>query len=191
VCLFISGPKHSSKAAHAPPIASSSQPAIPNGTQANGSVGQTVPNSAETNSAAFNSAELTVKSAGSVVAVSPGDGLMTLTQPVLNDVAALTAVSSSTSPPSLCKTGAGNSASSCVDVRELLKCVELPEKIGPELVEEVRKNTGLSFDKSKMAVETVLGYVGFKVPALEGIVDRMLHSLQFGVSSKFCSINYR
>ena len=67
------------------------------------------------------------------------------------------------------------------DVQDLLKNLDVPEKIGPELLEEVRKSTGLSFEKSKIAVETVLGYVGFKVPALEGLMDRMLTSLHFGV----------
>ncbi|XP_076448361.1 NCK-interacting protein with SH3 domain-like [Babylonia areolata] len=66
------------------------------------------------------------------------------------------------------------------DLQALLKALDLPDKMGPELVEEVRKNTGLSFDKSKVAVETVLGYVGFKVPALEALVDRMLSSLHLG-----------
>lgn len=58
-----------------------------------------------------------------------------------------------------------------------------PDKIGPELIEEVRKNTGLSFDKSKIAVETVMGYIGFKIPTLEGVVDKILASLHLGVSS--------
>ena len=67
------------------------------------------------------------------------------------------------------------------DLQDLVTSVDVPEKIGPELLEEVRKSTGLSFEKSKIAVETVLGYVGFKVPALEGLMDRVLNSLHFGV----------
>ncbi|KAK7101543.1 hypothetical protein V1264_019909 [Littorina saxatilis] len=78
------------------------------------------------------------------------------------------------------KTDASSSPTKTADLQELLKTVDLPEKIGPELLEEVRKSTGLSFDKSKVAVETVLGYVGFKVPALEGLMDRLLGSLHFG-----------
>ncbi|KAL8610250.1 hypothetical protein ACOMHN_038945 [Nucella lapillus] len=66
------------------------------------------------------------------------------------------------------------------DLEELLKVVDIPDKIGPELLEEVRKNTGLSFEKSKVAVETVLGYVGFKMSALEGVMDRVLSSLHLG-----------
>lgn len=67
-----------------------------------------------------------------------------------------------------------------VTVKDLLQEVPIPDKIGPELLEEVRKSTGLSFEKSKIAVETVLGYVGCKMPDLEVVVDKILNSLHFG-----------
>lgn len=56
----------------------------------------------------------------------------------------------------------------------------VPDKIGPELVEEVRKSTGLSFEKSKVAVGTVLGYVGCKMPELELVLLKVVNSLHFG-----------
>ena len=71
----------------------------------------------------------------------------------------------------------------------MLKSVEVPDKIGPELLEEVRKNTGLSFEKSRVAVETVLGYVGFKMPLLEGLMDKLLSSLHLGVGALFLPLH--
>ncbi|XP_050409446.1 NCK-interacting protein with SH3 domain [Patella vulgata] len=49
----------------------------------------------------------------------------------------------------------------------------IPPDIGPELIEEIRINTGLSFDKSKIALETVLGYIGFKIPELSSSMDEI------------------
>ncbi|ESP03425.1 hypothetical protein LOTGIDRAFT_137389 [Lottia gigantea] len=51
------------------------------------------------------------------------------------------------------------------------KNLHIPSNIGSELIEEIRINTGLSFDKSKVALETVLGYIGFKVPPLSSAMD--------------------
>nr|KAG5691816.1 hypothetical protein BaRGS_016628 [Batillaria attramentaria] len=49
---------------------------------------------------------------------------------------------------------AESQCTTAVTVKDLMKDVPIPDKIGPELLEEVRKSTGLSFEKSKIAVET-------------------------------------
>ncbi|XP_071083281.1 NCK-interacting protein with SH3 domain-like [Haliotis cracherodii] len=60
-----------------------------------------------------------------------------------------------------------------IDVKAL--CV--PNNLGSELLEQVRTNTGLSYDKSRVAVETVLGYIGFKVPKLAATMDKVFSTL--------------
>ena len=91
------------------------------------------------------------------------------------------AVLEDNTPSSPSRSQSSGQPHTAADAQDLLKNLEVPDKIGPELLEEVRKSTRLSFEKSKIAVETVLGYVGFKVPALEGLMDRILTSLHFGV----------
>ena len=55
--------------------------------------------------------------------------------------------------------------------------IPLTPGLGSELIEEVRRNTGLSYEKSIAAVETVLGHLGFRLPELAPVLDRVCHTL--------------
>ena len=46
-----------------------------------------------------------------------------------------------------------------------------------ELVEQVRCNTGLSHDKSKVAVGTVLGHLRDNIPGLKHIMEDVLKDI--------------
>ncbi|KAK3580163.1 hypothetical protein CHS0354_030278 [Potamilus streckersoni] len=60
--------------------------------------------------------------------------------------------------------------SSChVDISALL----VPPHLGADLVEEVRKNTQLSYEKSITAVETVIGLIGFRIPEISPVLDKI------------------
>ncbi|XP_053399452.1 LOW QUALITY PROTEIN: NCK-interacting protein with SH3 domain-like [Mercenaria mercenaria] len=62
-----------------------------------------------------------------------------------------------------------------VTENKLIDCrtIPLPSELGNELVEEIRRNTGLSYKKSCIAVETVLGHMGLKVPEISELMDRI------------------
>ena len=55
--------------------------------------------------------------------------------------------------------------------------IPLPTNLGSELIEEVRRNTALSYEKSTVAVETVLGHLGFRIPELAPVLDRVCCTL--------------
>lgn len=55
--------------------------------------------------------------------------------------------------------------------------IPLPPGLGSGLIEEVRKNTGLSYEKSGVAVETVLGHLGFKIPEIAPVLDKVCLTL--------------
>lgn len=49
----------------------------------------------------------------------------------------------------------------------------VPLSLGHELLEDVRQNTGLSYDKSTVAVETVLRLISFHVPSTKHIMEKV------------------
>lgn len=55
--------------------------------------------------------------------------------------------------------------------------IPLPPGLGSGLIEEVRKNTGLSFEKCGVVVETILGHLGFKIPEIAPVLDRVCLTL--------------
>lgn len=80
-----------------------------------------------------------------------------------------------TSPmPSPSKSSASKRENIPVDCRT----VPIPNDLGKDLVEEIRRNTGLSYKKSCVAVETVLGQIGLRVPEVFVLMDRIHTSLQ-------------
>ncbi|XP_041350537.1 NCK-interacting protein with SH3 domain-like [Gigantopelta aegis] len=54
----------------------------------------------------------------------------------------------------------------------------IPDDLGAQVVEQIRANTALSHQKSKTAVEIVLGYIGLKVPQLADIMDKIYSTVQ-------------
>ena len=67
---------------------------------------------------------------------------------------------------------------------------ELPAWLGHELLEEVRKNTKLSYAMSKVAVETVLGCVASRMPRVADVMDGIVQSMHVKVCSCFCALLY-
>ena len=61
------------------------------------------------------------------------------------------------------------------------RTIPLPNELGNDLVEEIRRNTGLSYKLSCVAVETVLGQIGIKIPEVSILMDR-IHGTLFEVS---------
>ena len=55
--------------------------------------------------------------------------------------------------------------------------IPLPPGLGAGLIEEVRRNTGLSYEKSGVAVETVLGHLGLKIPEIAPVLDKVCMTL--------------
>ena len=55
--------------------------------------------------------------------------------------------------------------------------IPLPPGLGAGLIEEVRRNTGLSYEKSGVAVETVLGHLGLKIPEIATVLDKVCLTL--------------
>lgn len=55
--------------------------------------------------------------------------------------------------------------------------IPLPPGLGSGLIEEVRRNTGLSYEKSGVAVETLLGHLGFKIPEIAPVLDKVCQTL--------------
>ena len=65
--------------------------------------------------------------------------------------------------------------------------IPLPTNLGSELIEEVRRNTALSYEKSTVAVETVLGHLGYRLPELAPVIDRVCCTLhEVGGSFVLC-----
>ena len=56
--------------------------------------------------------------------------------------------------------------------------LNIPDDLGAQVVEEIRANTSLSYQKSKTAVEIVLGYIGLKVPQLADAMDKIYSTVQ-------------
>uniref|UniRef100_A0A8C4TNH8 NCK interacting protein with SH3 domain n=1 Tax=Erpetoichthys calabaricus TaxID=27687 RepID=A0A8C4TNH8_ERPCA len=54
---------------------------------------------------------------------------------------------------------------------------EVPPTIGAELIELVRKNTGLSYDLSRVAIGIVIGHIQSSVPNIADIMEQILLSL--------------
>lgn len=57
------------------------------------------------------------------------------------------------------------------------RSAEVPMTIGPELIELVRKNTGLSYDLSRVAVGVVVGHLQSALPKAATDLERVLMSL--------------
>ena len=55
--------------------------------------------------------------------------------------------------------------------------IPLPPGLGAGLMEAVRRNTGLSYEKSGVAVETVLGHLGLKIPEIAPVLDKVCLAL--------------
>ncbi|XP_077983692.1 NCK-interacting protein with SH3 domain-like [Glandiceps talaboti] len=53
----------------------------------------------------------------------------------------------------------------------------VPENIAGELIEIVRVNTNLSYDKSRLAVGTTLSHIGSSIPAIANIMETILKKL--------------
>ena len=66
------------------------------------------------------------------------------------------------------KLSSGNAAESGLNV---------PESLGSELVEIVRKNTDLSYELSQLAVGSVLTYIGHSVPGISSTMESILKTL--------------
>lgn len=80
-----------------------------------------------------------------------------------------------TSPmPSPAKTHTSKTENKLVDCRT----IPLPHDLGNDLVEEIRRNTGLSYKKSCIAMETVLGQIGVRVPDISELMNRIHGTLQ-------------
>ena len=71
-----------------------------------------------------------------------------------------------------------------------LDAVDIPEGLGNELIEDVRRNTGLSYPMSVVAVETVLGQIGIKVPEVAVFLDRIFDTVNT-VSSNDYAISFQ
>ena len=85
---------------------------------------------------------------------------------------AVTKTDSSTSPfpsPSKTKSQTQTTESCMVDC----KTVSVPSSLGNDVVEEVRRNTGLSYRKSCIAVGTVLSHIGQHVGDVSELMDRI------------------
>ena len=85
---------------------------------------------------------------------------------------AVTKTDSSTSPfpsPSKTKSQTQTTESCLVDC----KTVSVPSSLGNDVVEEVRRNTGLSYRKSCIAVGTVLSHIGQHVGDVSELMDRI------------------
>ena len=85
---------------------------------------------------------------------------------------AVTKTDSSTSPfpsPSKTKSQTQTTESCLVDC----KTVSVPRSLGNDVVEEVRRNTGLSYRKSCIAVGTVLSHIGQHVGDVSELMDRI------------------
>ena len=52
--------------------------------------------------------------------------------------------------------------------------VPIPSKLASEIIEEVRKHTGLSYDKSGLAVEVVLGHIATRMPQTAALMDKIM-----------------
>lgn len=76
----------------------------------------------------------------------------------------------------------------------LLSNIVVSNSFGSELIEGVRRNTGLSYDKSRIAVETVLGLVGCNIPEIANVMDRIFHTLTqvnaFNIIVEFICLSY-
>lgn len=57
-----------------------------------------------------------------------------------------------------------------------LKTIDVPQGMLPEIVEQVRNRTGLSFDKSKLAVKVVLSQIAGNIPELATAMETILES---------------
>ncbi|KAK3104104.1 hypothetical protein FSP39_024455 [Pinctada imbricata] len=50
----------------------------------------------------------------------------------------------------------------------------MPSNLASEIIEEVRKHTGLSYDKSGLAVEVVLGHIASRLPQTAALMDKIM-----------------
>ena len=57
--------------------------------------------------------------------------------------------------------------------------VQPPEGLGAMMVEHVRRKTGLSHDKSQLAVATTLNLLAERVPATENLVAAILTNAHY------------
>ncbi|XP_060558045.1 NCK-interacting protein with SH3 domain-like [Ruditapes philippinarum] len=64
------------------------------------------------------------------------------------------------------------------------RTIPIPSQLGNDLIEEIRKNTGLSYKKSCIAVETVLSQIGIKIPEVSILMDRIHGTLYENNSDK-------
>ena len=57
-----------------------------------------------------------------------------------------------------------------------IKVSKVGGELGTEMVELVRRNTQLSYDKSQVAVGTVLTHIKENIPEISHIMDRIMDS---------------
>lgn len=57
------------------------------------------------------------------------------------------------------------------------RTVNVPSSLGNDLVEEVRRNTGISYKKSCVAVETILGHISINIPDVSELMDRIYKTM--------------
>lgn len=90
------------------------------------------------------------------------------------DEQSLKTTDSATSPfPSPAKSRSSKEDHRVIDCHSLV----VPANLGNDLVEEVRRNTGLSYKKSCIAVETVLGHLGISIPEVSELMDRVYKTI--------------
>ena len=59
---------------------------------------------------------------------------------------------------------------------KFVKTSKINPELGTELVELVRRNTQLSYDKSQVAVGTVLAHLKDNIPELSHVMNRIMDS---------------
>lgn len=52
--------------------------------------------------------------------------------------------------------------------------ISVPEGMASDMVEQLREHTGLSYPKSCLAVEVVLGQVAARMPQMASLMDKIL-----------------
>ncbi|KAL5015386.1 hypothetical protein ScPMuIL_009656 [Solemya velum] len=67
-----------------------------------------------------------------------------------------------------------HSSLSMLDVSNL----QIPNNFGTEMVDEVRKSTGLSYDKSCLAVECIFSLLKLRIPETNDLVNKITHTFQ-------------
>ena len=67
--------------------------------------------------------------------------------------------------------------------------IAVPDNIGAELLERVRRDTGLSYDKCVVAMRTILGHIQDRVPPVKSVMDSILKQVVQPETVSFLSID--